>query len=202
MNDQRRAAGIDRRTALRTMTAGVGAAASALWVREIAVLAETEARHAHLLAAAAQDGTWTPTVLSAEQFETVAVLAELIIPETDTPGARAALVDRYVDGVLAEASPTVRERFLEGLAWIDARSRALFGARFTGASAAQQHELLTRLAAQPSSEETAGVEFFEAIKAMTITGYYTSEIGLRQELGVPFTLMLPEFPGCTHEEHM
>ena len=193
--------GVDRRSALRTMAAGVGAAASALWVREIAALAETEAARAHLLAATAQDGTWTPAVLSPDQFETVGTLVELIIPTTDTPGAKAALVDRYVDGVLDGASTGVREEFLGGLAWLDTRSQVLFAAPFREATAEEQVDLLTRLAAVPSSEESPGVEFFEAINAMTITGYYTTEIGLRQELGVPRTLMLPSFPGCQHPEH-
>ena len=36
---------------------------------------------------------------------------------------------------------------------------------------------------------------------MTINGYYTSEIGLRQELGDDGQLFMLQFPGCTHPEH-
>src|SRR5690606_12227406 len=104
--------GVDRRTALRRMA---GAAASALWVSEIVALAESEAATAHLLAATPQGGTWTPSVLSAEQFETVSQLVELIIPATETPGAKDALVDRYVDGVLESAPPNMRGEFTAGL---------------------------------------------------------------------------------------
>jgi hypothetical protein len=193
--------GPNRRTALRTMAAGVGAAASALWVSELSLLAEEQAVHAHLLAATPQGGTWSPAVLSAEQLATVGTLVELIIPTTDTPGAKAALVDRYIDGVLRTASPDTRTRFLDGLAWMDTRSTALFKARFDAATPAQQTDLLARLAALPSSEAEAGVQFFTAVKSMTITGYYTTEIGLRQELGDPGVLMLPSYPGCTHPEH-
>ena len=46
-----------------------------------------------------------------------------------------------------------------------------------------------------------GVEFFQSIKSMTITGYYTSEIGMRQELGDDGQLFFAEFKGCTHPEH-
>ena len=46
-----------------------------------------------------------------------------------------------------------------------------------------------------------GVDFFQSIKSMTITGYYTSEIGLRQELGDDGQLFFTEFKGCTHPEH-
>lgn len=193
--------GINRRAALRSMVAGVGAAASALWVSELAVLAEEQAPHAHLLAVTPQNGTWAPKVLSSDQFDTVGVLVELIIPTTETPGAKAALVDRYIDGVLGTATERTRARFLDGLAWLDTRARQLFGSPFRTATGAQQTDLLTRLAAEPSAEAEAGVQFFAAIKSMTITGYYTTEIGLRQELEVPGTLMLPAYPGCQHPEH-
>lgn len=193
--------GINRRAALRSIAAGVGAAASAVWVSELALLAEQQAPHAHLLAVTPQNGAWTPLVLSPEQFDTVGVLVELIIPTTETPGARAALVDRYVDGVLRTANEATRTRFLEGLSWIDTRSQQLFGSPFRAATIAQQTDLLTRLAAEPSAEAEAGAQFFTAIKSMTISGYYTTEIGLIQELGNPRTLMLPSFPGCTHPEH-
>lgn len=193
--------GVNRRTALRTMAAGMGAAASALWVSELALLAEEQALHAHVLAATPQGAAWTPAVLTPQQFQTVGTLVELIIPTTDTPGAKAALVDRYIDGVLRSASTTTRTRFLDGLAWVDARSQALFNAPFTGATPTQQTSLLTRLSAEPSTEVDAGTQFFEAIKAMTITGYYTTEIGLRQELGDPGVLVLPSYPGCQHPEH-
>ncbi len=195
-------AGVNRRVALRTMAAGVGAAASALWVSELALLAEEQAMHAHLLATTPQGAAWAPTVLTPSQFETVGTLVESIIPTTETPGAKAALVDRYIDGVLRTANATTRTRFLDGLAWIDARSQALFNTTFSGATAAQQTDLLTRLAAEPSAETDAGTQFFTAIKSMTITGYYTTEIGLRQELGDPGVLVLPSYPGCQHPEHL
>lgn len=201
MSTQNEGTRVDRRTALRTMAAGVGAAASALWVTELTLLAESQAPQAHLLALTPQGGTWAPTVLSARQFETVGTLVELIIPTTETPGARTALVDRYVDGVLSTANDQTRARFLEGLGWIDARSEALFGSPFNGVTSEQQVDLLTRLSAGASTEGQEGIEFFAAIKAMTITGYYTTEIGLRQELEDPGVLMLPSYPGCQHPEH-
>lgn len=191
----------NRRAALRKMAAGVSAAASALWVTELALLAEQHAVQAHLLAVAPQGGRWTPAVLSEDQLTTVSTLAELIIPTTDTPGARTALVDRYIDGVLHTAAVNTRTRFVEGLEWLDARSNELFKARFRDATAPQQVDLLTRLTATRSEEAAEGVQFFVAMKAMTITGYYTTEIGLRQELGDSGVLMLPSYPGCRHPEH-
>jgi glucoside 3-dehydrogenase (cytochrome c) hitch-hiker subunit len=195
--------GLNRREALRTLAAGgIGAAASASWVENLSALARVRADHLHVAVGTTQSATrWVPTILNAHQHDTVATLVELIIPQTDTPGANAALVDRFVDSLLAEAQRTDRERFISGLAWLDRRSKALFARDFVTASPAQQAELLTKLSADGSGEDRTGVEFFTAIKSMTITGYYTSEVGLRDELGDDGRMFLAAYEGCTHPEH-
>src|SRR4051812_34775803 len=118
---------LNRRQALRTLgTAAIGAATSALWVESLSALARQQA-HDHAAQPAAAAADWTPRVLTATQNDAVVILTELIIPETSTPGARAAHVNRFIDRVLAEATPADRDQFLRGLAWMDDRSRALFG---------------------------------------------------------------------------
>jgi hypothetical protein len=192
---------------MRTLAAGaIGAATTATWVDSLSALARQQA-HAHAggTAIAAQD--WTPRVLTARQNEAVIALTELIIPDTGpapgTPGAKAALVNRFIDNVLHSASPADRDNFIKGLAWIDARSTKLFGKEFLATTAAEQTSLLTRIstAGNPDGEERIGTDFFRAIKVMTINGYYTSEIGLHQELGDDGVLFMPQFVGCTHPEH-
>ena len=188
----------DRRTALRALAAGAAAA----WVDSLSALA---AQHAHSPAAqaaiAAQE--WTPRVLNPQQNETIIALTELIIPQTETPGAKAARVNRFIDAVLQRAKPADRDSFLRGLTWMDERSRTQFRTDFVAATPAQQTELLTTLAKGDgeTAELRAGVQFFRAIKSMTIDGYYTTEIGLRQELGDNGQLFLPQFAGCDHPEH-
>jgi gluconate 2-dehydrogenase gamma chain len=149
----------------------------------------------------AQEGGWKPLFLEASEVETVAQLAERIVPETDTPGARKALVHQYVDFVLARGEAARRERFREGLAWLDRRSRALFGGPFATREAAQQDELLTRMSSTASGEDAAGAAFFALAKQLTVDGYYRSEAGLVQELGFQGRTFLAEFKGCTHPEH-
>ena len=195
--------GLGRRQAIRALAAGAaGAAASAGWVESLAALSRQQA-HAHAADAAIAAQDWTPKTLTAQQNELVAALTELVIPATDTPGAKAARVNRFVDQVLTDAPAAVRGSFTKGLTWIDARSRALFKKDFLAASAEQQTALLTRISADgnPDKEEGIGREFFQAIKGMTINGYYTSEIGLRQELGDNFQLFALQFQGCDHPEH-
>jgi len=193
----------NRRDALRTIAAGaIGTAAANSWVDSLSALAQT---HAHTRAAggASQPADWKPRVLSPRQNATVVTLTDLIIPQTETPGAKAVGVNRFIDGVLHEAKGTDRDRFLRGLAWMDERSRSLFGTEFVAADAAQQTILLTRMADEDTraEEDRAGVEFFRAIKSMTISGYYTTEVGLRQELGDDGRLAMAEFSGCDHPEH-
>ena len=127
-----------------------------------------------------------------------------------TAGARAAEVNRFIDTVLEDsATPSCAEResFIRGLAWIDRRSRASSGADFIETPPAEQEALLTVRALPISSRENAapddrdGVEFFEAIKRLTVTGYYTSEAGLREELDDDGTQYFSEKPGCAHPEH-
>jgi len=194
---------MDRRQALRTLgTAAVGAAASSLWVESLSAFARQQA-HSHAAQAAVAAPAWTPRVLTAKQNDAVVILTELIIPETTTPGAKAARVNRFIDTVLSEARPADRDEFLRGLAWMDERSRALFGKDLVSASAEEQTKLLTRLSAEgnPENEDSIGRDFFTALKSMTINGYYTTEIGLRQELGDSGQLFSLEFQGCDHPEH-
>jgi hypothetical protein len=194
---------ISRRRAIKTIaTATAGAAGAATWVQSLGALAYQEA-HAHGALAAIQAQDWTPQVFTAKQNDLVVTLTELIIPQTDTPGAKAARVNRFIDYVLQHAPASNRTRFVRGLDWIDGRSRTMFKKPFVEASAEDQTALLMKLAdaGKAPAADRPGVEFFTAIRSMTIDGYYTSEIGLMQELGDSPQMFLAEFPGCDHPEH-
>jgi len=195
---------VKRRDALRRIGwGGLGAAATPLWLTSLSALAE---EHAHALrqagpAVAPKD--WTPKLLNAHQNEMVVTLSELIIPETDTPGAKAALVNRFVDAVLEDADEPDRKSFLRGLEWLDRRCVELFGVEFLKAGPDQQAALLTILSSGKNQalEDQLGVEFFQAIKSLTITGYYTSELGMQQELHDDGQIFFAALEGCTHPEH-
>jgi hypothetical protein len=192
-----------RRDALKVLASGaVGAVTSSAWVDSLCAFAHQQA-HSHAAQAAVAAQGWTPRVLTARQDATVAALCELIIPETDTPGARAVGVNRFVDSVLHDAPDAERTAFLRGLAWIEERSRTRFKKDFVDLAAADQTSLLSAVADRSSraAADRVGVDFFRAIKSMTIDGYYTTESGLRRELGVTGQLFLIEFDGCKHAEH-
>ncbi len=188
---------VPRRRALQVL----GAAA-------VAPAAAEGARALHPLVPAQPDGGgWRPRFFTAAEATAAEALAEAIIPETDTPGARAAAVHQYVDWMVSRAAegdgPAALPGVMRaGLAWLDRRSAALYGGRFADVGGERQAELLTRLAADPPREEKAGVDLFREVRRLTISGYYRSEIGMRQELGYAGKQYLTEFEGCTHEHHL
>jgi gluconate 2-dehydrogenase gamma chain len=128
-----------------------------------------------------------PHIFDPHQHETVATVAELIIPETDTPGARAAGVGEFIDLMVAEwYGEEERARFLEGIATLDRRSQAIIGRLFVEAPASDQAQVLSELEGELSAFRAGGGEpgrhFFHQIKHLTLYGYYTSRVGLDQEL--------------------
>jgi hypothetical protein len=193
---------VGRREAVRRLAlGGLGSAALPAWAEALVAIAD-EHPHGHR-APGTPAGEWTPKLLDAHQDATVGAISELIIPATDTPGAQAALVNRFIDGVLAAAAETEQREFLRGLSFVDGRSRQLFGADFVSARPDQQTALLTTLSSEKvgASEDEVGRDFWKVIKAMTVTGYYGSEIGLTQELGDSGQMFFLEFEGCRHPEH-
>src|SRR2546426_11935884 len=75
----------------------------------------------------------TLRALTPQQNEAVATIAELIIPKTDTPGAREAGVPAFIDVMLADwADDEQRQMFTTGLANVDERSPTAFGKNFVG----------------------------------------------------------------------
>ena len=133
--------------------------------------------------------------LDPHQNATVATISELIIPQTDTPGAKAARVNEFIDLIVADwYDEQEKSTFLTGLADIDQRSQSSFGKDFVGCSDKQQIQILndldeeSRVKSEPDvrhrARNTAPEEkpFFFMIKQLTLIGYYTSEIGFVQEL--------------------
>ena len=191
---------IDRRTALKQIAVG------GVVIATVPMTGNAQ-QHLHTPAATARPAAaavaWKPLLFHPHQNETVTILSELIIPATETPGAKAAKVNEFIDLMLSEEDDATKRNFLRGLTWIDKKSNELYAANFKDATAEQQNALLVTLSSGKNSslEDQVGVEFFNTMKAYTINGYYTTEIGLIKELGYKGNTYLDEFPGCTHPEH-
>ncbi len=153
-----------------------GAAAAA--VSSVALPQE----HVHLLApdSVGKAAIWKPAVLSAEQNELVATLTELIIPATDTPGAKAATVNRYIDLFLGESPAAERGRFLSGLKWLDDYAVKQDGAPFAKLETAKQVAILEKLDGGADASLGEGTEIFRMAKSMTARFYYQTDIGFKE----------------------
>ena len=102
-------------------------------------------------------------------------IVEMIIPETDTPGAKSMRVPEFIDLILTEwANDDERAAFLAGLADIDVRAAALGTPRFVDMPATRRVELLTALDAARGDKTGAGLAFAR-LKALTVYGYFTSK---------------------------
>jgi hypothetical protein len=120
----------------------------------------------------------------------------VILPATDTPGAREAGVPAFIEHMLADwFEPDERRMFVDGLARLDALARAKGASAFAAASEAQQGEILgaleqEALGGDPGPSFLTGYRlptaaprvFFKALKELVLVGYYTSQIGATQEL--------------------
>jgi hypothetical protein len=130
--------------------------------------------------------------LNPQQNATVTTIAELIIPQTDTPGAKAAQVNEFIDLILTEwYDEEEKSIFMTGLADVDSRTRDLYGKDFVDCIEKQQVEILQALDDEVAAREENArrrrthppqKNFFFMMKQLTLVGYYTSQVGFEQEL--------------------
>jgi gluconate 2-dehydrogenase gamma chain len=134
---------------------------------------------------------------TAQEFETVKVLADLIIPRDERSGsATDAAAPEFIDYILSEY-PDNQVAVRGGLAWIDNESRERFGKNFVTAAAAEQTALLNDIAfpARARPELSHGVEFFNRFRDMTASAFFSSKLGVAdlQYMGNTF---VTEWNGC------
>jgi hypothetical protein len=133
-------------------------------------------------AALAQSENSLPVFFDQSQFSIVERVVDLIIPESDTPGAHVAGVHHFIDLMLAEwASPERQGRYVQGLRSINERARADAANDFVSLSAAEQLSLLQALDREAHIDNSPDT-FFREFKKLVLFGYYTSEVGATVEL--------------------
>ena len=149
---------------------------------------------------------WKPVFLNDHQNETVIVLSDIIIPATDTPGAKEALVNRYLDLLLSVQPERFQHQFVEALNFIDSESQKQFGKDFRGLSSDDQIWLLrpwayprapSKWMERDDEEPDPANEHFDRLKALIAITYYGSEIG-QKELGWEGGFTNGVYEGCQH----
>jgi len=208
--------GVERREILRYI--GIAAVASSFpgfsqWV--FACPQDHPQSSSHVAA-----GSYKPLFFSQQQYQMVEHLAEMIIPEDETPGAKQAGVAEFIDFMVANRVPVstsrdirstddaiaagneAQNRFLAGLDWMNARSHSEFKRDFMDCTPEQQNSLLDELAYKAKFTPTteSGRAFFQMMRDYTVVGYYTTKIGL-QSIGYPgLRVVWPKMPGCAHPD--
>lgn len=111
-----------------------------------------------------------------EQEALLADVADVIIPTTGTPGAKAAGVEKFITRVVRDCYQIdEQKKFYDGLALLNKDSNDTYGKSFSALDTKQKNEIVKRAT-------TSNKPFFVQMKGLTVTGYFTSEIGATQAL--------------------
>ena len=184
---------VGRRAALKALGTGLGTVAALPWLSDEGLLAFVRIQETN---AAPQ-----PKVFSPSQFATLELLVDAIIPTDDrSPGAKQARVADYIDLLLSEGDRELSLEWIGGLAALDADAVLRFQAPFVRLSATQVDLILQTISRNEKAPRTLLDTFFVMAKQATIRGYYTSEIGIHQDLRYKGNQFLKEFVGCETED--
>ena len=132
------------------------------------------------------------------QHTLVEELSETIIPaDNHSGGAKAAKVADYIEQVLRESPDQNRKStWLEGLRLIDLMSQHYNGKSFVDSSSEERIAVLTVLSDNVRMTDLPEVRFFLELKETTVFGYYTSKIGIHDEMEYKGNRILTEYVGC------
>lgn len=121
------------------------------------------------------------TFFTPEEVATIAILADIIIPKDEISGSASdAKVPEFIEFIVKDM-PTHQTPMRGGLRWLDLHSLNRFEKPFKDCNHEQQMELVDEIAwpkkAKPGYAQ--GVAFFNLMRNLTASGFYTSEIGVK-----------------------
>lgn len=179
---------MDRREALRKTALLMGAAVSASALTGILQGCK-----------ATPELTYKPVFFTEDQGRIVMEVAEIIIPKTDTPGAKDAGVPGFIDLMLKDCyKKEDQDRFIAGLTSFDEEAKKAYGDSFIYCKPEQQVELVTKVHAAALAEAKENKEakrpFILMAKELTLLGFFTSEPGATQVL--QYVAVPGSYKGC------
>ena len=186
----------DRREWLKTSAAALGASLLPL----PAVAAETAKAEAPATAPPTQAAEAKPATrfFTPAQHALVDDLSETIIPaDSHSGGAKAAKVADYIEQVLRESfNESQKALWREGLRLVDVMSQHYNGKTFVNATPEGKIAVVKVLSDNDHMTDLPEVRFFVELKRLTVRGYYTSKIGIHDELDYKGNRILQEYVGC------
>lgn len=124
---------------------------------------------------------YAETFFSAHEMATIGILCDIILPADEiSPAASEAKVADFVEFIVKDM-PDHQLPMRGGLMWLDLESKRRFGKVFKEVSAKERLSIIDDIAwpdrAEPNMSQ--GVKFFERMRNLTMTGFYTSELGVK-----------------------
>ena len=179
---------ITRREALQTVAATVGALT---WT------SGDVRRAVEALRASAGAQAFEPRFFTAGEWSTVRILVDLILPrDTRSGSATDAGVPEFMDFMLTE-NAGMQVPMRGGLAWLDTECRERFGQAFNDCADPERRAVLDDIAwpARIRPELSHGVDFFSRFRDLTASGFWSSEMGIR-DLRYLGNTAVAEWTGC------
>jgi len=159
-----------------------------------------EATRAAQFAREAMKGPFAPAFFTPHEWDTVRVLADLVIPRDERSGsATEAGVPEYMDFMMTDR-PDGQVPMRGGLAWLDNEAFERFGKTFVAATPQEQTTILDDIAwpKKAKPELSQGVAFFNMFRDMTASGFWTSKMGIT-DLNYQGNTFVAEWKGCPPE---
>jgi Gluconate 2-dehydrogenase subunit 3 len=208
---------IGRRSALRLIGSAPIAVAFTLGANEAATAAE---KAATAVKAAAAGKAYVPKFFNPQEWKTVRILVDMIIPKDERSGsATDAGVPEFMDYLMNDPTDTdlQRERrqtaMRGGLAWINSVSEKRFGHGFAEATEAERTAILDEIAYSKDEQEDEaemreprdlrvmvkhGPSFFNSFRDLTASGFWSSKMGV-EDLGYMGNRFVAEWKGAPPE---
>lgn len=155
----------------------------------------TAAPFAALQLPAAEPGK--PLYFTPAEFATLDCLTDMIIPtDAHSPGAHEAGVAPFIDKMVAEAFLAKdKDSWRNGLAAVNDLSQSTHGVPFLKASTEQRTAMLRKMAENENNPKTETEKFFTQLKQTTAFAYYSSSIGIHQDINYKGNIILQEYVG-------
>jgi len=134
---------------------------------------------------------------SKPDFALLDTLTEIIIPtDHHSPGAHAAGVAAYIDDFVARSiDPDEKKNWTKGLALVNSLSQEMYQKPFSDAKHEQQVAILKKMATNERHPSTDAEKFWGQLKQTTAFAYYTSSIGIHEDLNYKGNVILEQFVG-------
>jgi len=148
---------------------------------------------------------WKPLFLTEDQGILITQLAEIIIPKTDTPGAKDVGVPAFIDLMLKDVYPQEdKDRFIQGLQAFDDDAEKKYGDSFIALSLEKQVEHVKEIQGAAIRDQAENKDspkpFILMVKELTLLGFFTSEPGATQVL--QYDPVPGDYKGCISLEEV